>query len=49
MIIYSPELENRIKLYKKWQDIVGIDTHSLETGIAYPQWVQNELGADPIM
>lgn len=29
-------------MYREWQDLCGVDTHSLGTESLYPQWVRDE-------
>ena len=45
-ILFQPTISDQEydKLYRKWQDLCGVDTHSLETESLYPQWVREELG-----
>lgn len=40
MIISDQEYD---RMYRQWQEAVGQDTHSLESGNCYPEWVQNEF------
>jgi NAD-dependent DNA ligase len=44
-ILIQPTITDQLydKLYKDWQELCGVDTHSLETEDLYPQWVRDEF------
>jgi len=49
-ILFQPIISDQEydKLYRKWQDLCGVDTHSLETASLYPEWVKEEFkGINP--
>jgi NAD-dependent DNA ligase len=44
-VLFQPTISDQLynKLYREWQDLCGVDTHSLETEGWYPQWVRDEF------
>lgn len=44
-VLFQPTISDQDydKMYREWQDLCGIDTHSLETKFLYPQWVRDEF------
>lgn len=44
-ILFQPIISDQEydKMYREWQDLCGIDTHSLELEDEYPQWVRDNF------
>ena len=51
-ILFQPIISDQEydKMYREWQDLCCVDTHSLELEDKYPQWVRDEfIGTKPFI